>query len=72
MKKIATDYIIKKINKYKLLNTLLVLVIFNLFEFFKGIKIIFVKLLYNASNFIYFYNLLSFSFLYVIRFIILM
>ena len=44
MKKIATDYIIKKININKLLNTLLVLVIFNLFEFFNGIKIIFFKI----------------------------
>ena len=62
MKKIATDYIIKKINK--LLNTLLVLVIFNLFEFFKGIKIIFVKLLYKTLQAILFVFIIYYHFLF--------
>lgn len=64
MKKIATDYIIKKININKLLNTLLVLVIFNLFEFFNGIKIIFVKLLYKTLEAILFVFIIYYHFLF--------
>ena len=62
MKKIAIDYIIKKININKLLNTLLV--IFNLFEFFNGVKIIFVRLLYKTLEAILFVFIIYYHFLF--------